>query len=154
MDLRPMTRSEFEQYVARSVPEYAASKVQAGIRSADEAERLASEEIERLVPDGLATPGQVLFAAVDEGVAVGILSLALPAGGRPQRSVCDIEVDEVHRGKGHGRAIIAPPSGSSPRAGCTSSGSRLRLHHVGDQAVREPRVRGRGTADGQDLLSC
>jgi ribosomal protein S18 acetylase RimI-like enzyme len=106
MDLRPMTQSEFEQYFTRAVPEYAASKVTAGIHSAQDAERLAREEIEGLVPEGLATPGQLLFTAVDGGTAVGILWLALPAQGRPQAWIYDIEVDEVHRGRGYGRAIM------------------------------------------------
>jgi ribosomal protein S18 acetylase RimI-like enzyme len=106
MDLRPMTRSEFERYVARAVPEYAESKVQAGTHSAEDAERSAREEIERLVPDGPATPGQLLFTAIDEGTAVGILWIGLPTGPRPQAWVYDIEVDEVHRGKGYGRAIM------------------------------------------------
>ena len=101
-----MTQSEFEQYVARAVPAYAAEKAAAGIHSAQDAERLASEEIEGLVPDGLATPGQLLFTAVDEGTAVGILWLALPTQGRPQAWIYDIEVAEAHRGKGYGRAIM------------------------------------------------
>jgi len=101
-----MTQSEFEEYLARAVPEYAASKVQAAMHAAEDAERLAREELERLAPDGPATPGHLLFTAVDEGAAVGILWLGLPVEWRPQPWVYDIWVDEIHQGKGYGRAIM------------------------------------------------
>lgn len=106
MDLRSMTQPEFENFLVRNVREYAADKVRAGTYAEEGAEQRARAEFDRLLPAGLASPGQLLYTAVDEGVAVGILWLALPAEGRPQGWVYEIRVDEAHRGKGYGRAIM------------------------------------------------
>lgn len=101
-----MTQPEFERFLATVVPRYAADKVRAGTYAEEGAEQQARAEFDRMLPAGLASPGHLLRTAVDDGVAVGELLLVLPAEGRPQGWVSEIRVDEAHRGKGYGRAIM------------------------------------------------
>ncbi len=107
--LRPMTGEEFAQYRSRLVTGYAAEHVRAGDWSLAEAETLASEETDRLLPGGADSPGMLLrIAETLEGEPAGIIWIALehrPGSGQGGW-IYDIEVAEQLRGKGYGRVLL------------------------------------------------
>lgn len=105
MELRPMTQPEFERYVARTRLAFAAEKVRVGITE-DDAARQVEAQIAALLPQGLGSPGQLIFTAVADGVEVGMLWIGLPGKGNPIPWVWEIWIDDAHRGKGYGRAIM------------------------------------------------
>jgi GNAT superfamily N-acetyltransferase len=100
MQLVPMTESEFDVYLARLIPHYAAEHVAAGNWSADEAEERATQQVHGLLPEGAKTPGHYLYTlrADGEDAAVGMIWLALRKAGA---FIFDIEVYETYRRRGY-----------------------------------------------------
>jgi ribosomal protein S18 acetylase RimI-like enzyme len=105
--LRSMTPEEFAAFRARAVSEYARAHVQSGEWLPEDAERLAAEETDSLLPRGLDTPGMLLlFAETEEHGIVGMTWLALARSDRPGGWIYDIEVVPERRGEGFGRALL------------------------------------------------
>lgn len=101
-----MTDAEYAAFLDRSVREYAVDKQESGEFAPETAIAQSRAEHEALLPAGLATPGHLLYTAVDEtGAAVGMLWLALP-GSKRMAWVYDVWVEPSARGKGYGRAIM------------------------------------------------
>ncbi len=102
-----MTTEEYEEFVERSVREYADDKLRSGEYAAETALQQSAAEFDKLLPDGLATPDTLLFTAEGpDGAAVGLLWLALPSGRRRQAFVFELWVGPDQRGRGYGRAIM------------------------------------------------
>ncbi len=102
-----MTDSEFAAFRARAIHDYAIDKVAAGEWPRERAEALAEEQTASLLPDGPSTDGMFIVIAEADGIGpVGYAWLALK---RPEQSsawIYDIAIDEEHRGKGYGRALL------------------------------------------------
>lgn len=78
----------------------------ADLGSADAA-REAADQLARLLPDGLATPGMVFLVAETAGRVVGGVWLARRAGnGRDLAWVYDLHVDPDARGRGVARQLM------------------------------------------------
>ena len=77
--LVPMTDSEFADFLATVNPRYAQEKVEAGVWPPEDALRLSEESHQQLLPDGLATKDNYLYAITDaaNGVKVGFLWFAV-----------------------------------------------------------------------------
>lgn len=103
-----MTASEFGPFRARLVREYAADHVRAGNWTAEEAEALAAEQTDALVPQGVDTPGQLLLIAeTPDGEAIGHVWIGLERRpGVPEAWIYSIEIDSDRRGQGYGRALL------------------------------------------------
>ena len=105
--LRAMTDTEFAAFRTRVVHDYAIEKVAAGEWPQDRAEVLAEEQTARLLPDGKHTDGMfIVMAEVDEVGLVGYAWLALNPTDVSSAWIHDIAIDEEHRGKGYGRALL------------------------------------------------
>ena len=103
-----MTAVEFPRFRQRLVSQYAADQVRVGNWSAEQAEFLAAEEVDGLLPDGVATPGMILLAA--ETAADAMIGYAWVAVERPGSSgawLYDIWVAPEQRGNGCGRALLS-----------------------------------------------
>jgi ribosomal protein S18 acetylase RimI-like enzyme len=102
-----MTDTEFAAFRARAVHDYAIEKVAAGEWPQERAAALAEEQTATLLPDGKSTDGMfIVMAEIDEVGPVGYAWLALK---RPEVAcawIYDIAIDEEHRGKGYGRALL------------------------------------------------
>lgn len=77
--LAPLTRREFAEYMAMSIPMYASEKVTSGEWAGVDALRLAREGFDLLLPNGLDTPDNHLFAVHEaaDGPAIGVLWFAI-----------------------------------------------------------------------------
>lgn len=105
--LRPMTETEFAAFRARAVHDYAIEKVAAGEWSQERAAALAEEQTSSLLPDGSSTAGMfIVMADAEEAGAVGYAWLALEGPDAASAWIYDIAIDEEHRGKGYGRALL------------------------------------------------
>jgi ribosomal protein S18 acetylase RimI-like enzyme len=105
MQLIPMTETEYNAYVARLIPEYAAEHVAAGNWTAEEAETKARAQVDQILPNGVQTPGNYLYTVRAENDAVGFLWL----GTLGQRAfIYDIEIYEPYRRRGYAsQALLA-----------------------------------------------
>ena len=108
--LRPMTASEYADWVEQSITGYAADKVASGQWTPEESLELTRKEIADLLPLGLETPGNHLFAVVDsQGDAVGMLWFAVKKKfGADIAYVFDVSVRPERQREGHAaRAFLA-----------------------------------------------
>jgi ribosomal protein S18 acetylase RimI-like enzyme len=102
-----MTDTEFAAFRARAVHDYAIEKVAAGEWPQDRAEVLAEEQTATLLPNGKRTDGMfIVMAEVEEDGLVGYAWLALNPPEVSSALIYDIAIDEEHRGKGYGRALL------------------------------------------------
>ncbi|MFG2546248.1 GNAT family N-acetyltransferase [Streptomyces sp. NPDC048594] len=99
---RPMTPDEFDIWQAYESEQYARTWMERGLPEA-EARTKARRDHEVLLPQGLATENTLFNVLEHEGTRVGILWLALH---EDRAFVFDVEADEAHRGRGHGRTLM------------------------------------------------
>jgi ribosomal protein S18 acetylase RimI-like enzyme len=105
--LRPMTDEEFAAFRARAVDDYAVDKVAAGEWPHDRSRDLAEAQTDSLLPRGRDTPGMMLvIAEAEHDGPVGYAWLALEGSEVGRAWIYDIAIDEEHRGKGYGRALL------------------------------------------------
>lgn len=131
LTLRPLTRSEFDVRIAALKALYAVDEVQAGRGSPAEVEARIERQFATLLPDGLATEGQLLLAGEAEGEVVGFLWIGLPTPERPQAWIFEITVDEAHRRRGHGRALMLAAEAELRARGVTRLGLNVFGHNPG-----------------------
>lgn len=100
--LLPMTESEFEIYLEKAIPEYAADKARAGDWSEDEALECSRQSYAALLPQGVNTENNYLYRVqVEEsGEKIGVIWMKHEAL-RRQGFIFDIVLDEAQRGKGY-----------------------------------------------------
>jgi ribosomal protein S18 acetylase RimI-like enzyme len=121
--LRPATDAEFGAWRARHNAQYAAEKVAAGDWTAGEADSLAAEQTDHLLPEGPRTPGMlVLTSETPEGEPVGMAWVALDRDRPGAAWIYHIEVSSGQRGKGYGRALLRAAEQYSARHGATEIG--------------------------------
>ncbi|GID33469.1 GNAT family N-acetyltransferase [Paractinoplanes brasiliensis] len=105
--LESMTQGQYETYRQAGPLSYAKHISKTGITSLSEAEERAEAEYQKLLPDGILSAGQYLFAAYVGGTEVGTVWLHLAESGVTSRAwIVDLWVHESRRRRGYGRAIV------------------------------------------------
>ena len=99
---------EYAQCSAAQLEAYVDELVASGSMSREAAEEKGRRDAAELLPEGLASPGQLVFRMEADGQSVGWLWLALrnPRAEAGVGFVYDIAVDEALRGRGYGRAAM------------------------------------------------
>jgi ribosomal protein S18 acetylase RimI-like enzyme len=107
--LVPMTESEYNEFASQTVPEYAAEKIASGEWSPEEALDLAREAFCELLPEGLNTKDNHLFAIRETPgtPALGVLWYAVQErGGKSIAYIYEIHIKPEHRQKGYATAAL------------------------------------------------
>ena len=120
-----MTEHEFSAVRASTVAAYVAEQVAAGLGEVDLVRQRALEQMDDLLPDGLQTPGMLLFVAeLQTGEAVGHVWLGLERRVSPPGTawLYGIEVVPHARNHGYGRALLAAAEDSARSHGATAMG--------------------------------
>lgn len=137
--LNPMTETEFEAFVASSVPEYARSKVASGQWAEADALERAQREFDQLLPQGLVTPDHHLFTLRDDGGApVGTLWFAqMPRGNDRMAYVYDIAIRADRRRQGWARRAFTALEAEARRRGLSSIVLHVFGHNTAARALYE-----------------
>lgn len=132
LTLRPMTQQQYDAWRERSEQEYAVEIATSRDLTPDAAAAQSAGEFAELLPDGLASAGMHLWAAFvgDEQVGIGWFELRERASG-VSAWIFDISLDEEHRGRGLGRALLEALHDAARRLGATS----MTLNVFGDNAT-------------------
>lgn len=105
--IRPLREDEFDAWYEACRDAYARDIEESGGVPHAEAQRKAVDDIAALLGDRLATEGHGFFAVDAGGEAAGWLWVAeRPGMSGPQLWIYEVRVDERHRGKGLGRALM------------------------------------------------
>ena len=105
--LIPMTQPEYEAFVERVIPEYAADNVRAGYWSESEALEKSREATEKLLPNGLQTENHYLYTLYDGSDAVGMIWIRADLESPIKNGfIFELYVDEKFRGKGYGKQAM------------------------------------------------
>jgi ribosomal protein S18 acetylase RimI-like enzyme len=105
--LVPMTENEFEIYLEKTIPEYAADKTRAGDWSEEEALERSRKSYNQLLPQGVKTENNYLFRILleESGEKIGMIWMKHEVP-RPLGFIFDIVLDESQRGKGYGKQTM------------------------------------------------
>lgn len=109
LTLRPMTDAEYDAFYSKLIKEYAELNVAAGNWTEEDAIELSEKDSAKLLPEGRDTPRMLLYSADNShGEYVGYVWVGLERGGVASAGawIYDIEVSELYRGKGYGRALL------------------------------------------------
>ncbi len=134
--LIPMSTTEYEEYLARTIPEYADEKVKAGNWSSTEALQKAQESYQQLLPDGVATPNQYLYTIQETatGKAVGLIWMAVIQ--QPDKKtgfIYDLYIEEAARQRGYGGGAMLALEDEARAVGV----EKLALHVFGHNHVAQ-----------------
>jgi ribosomal protein S18 acetylase RimI-like enzyme len=108
--LRPMPEEALGEWRAHAEAHYLAERIAAGDTPEYAAKRVA--ESQAYFPDGRPAEGQLVFQVVEcdssgAETVVGALWIGLLEPEQPTAWwVMDVEIDDEHRGRGHGRAAM------------------------------------------------
>ena len=109
MRLVPMSEDDFRVYQENEIREYAEEKIRSGAWSQEKAYELSVQTHRRLLPEGVATPGQYIFSIRDEdlGQNVGAIWFArFEEGGKRLAFIYDLIIFEQFRRHGFGRLAM------------------------------------------------
>ena len=138
--LAPLDAAAYADWAASCIAGYARENVAAGRWSTDGAPERSRRELEALLPQGLATPDQHLFAILDPrtGGRVGVLWLGVvERGGERVGHIYDIEVDAAQRRRGHAGRALRAIEAFARDLGLASIGLHVFEHNPGARALYE-----------------
>ena len=140
LELRNMTSDEFSTYMKSSVEKYAEEKQKGEGLTSEDAIKMARDSYQRLLPQGLETPGQFLYTVfeINSNSQVGILWMAKKMNGvKPYTFIYDIELDAENRGKGLGKELMQLVEKETLHLGCASIGLHVYGHNTAAVALYE-----------------
>tara|TARA_R110000868_G_scaffold127493_4_gene335193 strand:+ start:145 stop:600 length:456 start_codon:yes stop_codon:yes gene_type:complete len=128
IELKKMNQSEYDSFMARSIPEYAKEKQTAEGLTPSEATELAQSTFSQLLPDGLMSKDQHLYCFTLDGRSVGELWLAKRGDGC---FIYEIFLEAKLRGQGLGKQLMALVDSEATRLGFKV----IRLHVFGHNKI-------------------
>lgn len=109
IQLRSMTRAEYQAWFEFSVADYADQKSKAGFFRPEEAYQKSKEEFNKILPEGIETPNHFLYSIVDDTLPepVGSLWFCNHKGqAGPIAFIYQLEINPAYRRHGYGEAAM------------------------------------------------
>lgn len=135
INIIPMAEADYQAYLDRIIPEYAAEKVQAGNWSEVDALERSRNEFERLLPQGIHTSDNFVGTLQNEnGESVGVLWYELSEKRLGTAFIFDFEIYAPFRRRGYASQALAALEPHARARGV----KKLELHVFGSNtAARE-----------------
>lgn len=140
ISLRPMTQSEFDDYLERAVPEYAQAHLDNGVPDRASAIERAKGDYLALLPAGLRSEAMHLLSIRAAGRArpIGMVWYELrDDDGCRTAFIYDFRIDEAERGRGYGRETLARVDEQLRALGARSVGLNVLGHNQRARALYE-----------------
>lgn len=137
--LRPMTEAEFAAWCDSIIPDYAAEKVKSGDWLESDALDRSRASLDELLPRGIETPDNHLFAIVDPGgESVGMLWFAIKErSGNRIAYVYNIAIDPRFRRQGHAERAFDALEREANRLGLKGIALHVFGHNRGARSLYE-----------------
>lgn len=121
--LAPMSERRFARFVAASEAGFAQELAASGRMTAEQAAKESHRQMQKELPEGLATPSQKIYVATVDGAEVGILWMGIRhRDGRDHAFILNVEVDAAQQRRGYGRAIMQAAEVEAREIGINSIG--------------------------------
>lgn len=104
MELRPLTKSEYEVYMVDSLENYVNELFKSGVGTLDEAKKNADETFKRILPKGMNTEGNYFNYAYENGKRVGFIWYGMR--GKDTAFIFDFYIEENMRRQGFGTKVL------------------------------------------------
>ncbi|WP_430788044.1 GNAT family N-acetyltransferase [Virgibacillus flavescens] len=107
--LIPMTQDDFAHYTSKSILEYAKEKTEAGTWTKEEATEKSEKEFEKLLPEGLDSKHQYLYAItkIEDNTKLGWIWYHFnPEHSQKEAFIYDFLIFDELQGKGYGKAAL------------------------------------------------
>ena len=131
IQLVPMLESEFDSYVEKTAPAYAAENVKAGYWPEEGALERSRKVFEDLLPQGVKTENNYLFRIqlTENGEKIGMIWMKHEA---PRRHgfIFDFMLDEIERGKGYGKQAMLALEEIARKMGLATLGLHVFTHNI------------------------
>lgn len=102
-----MEPSEFDEYKAVLIRDYARENIEAGYWDESDALERSRKSVEALLPEGVNTPNHYIYTVRDESLRVGVIWMRATLDSPIKLGfIFDITLDENQRGKGYGRQTM------------------------------------------------
>ncbi|GLS92062.1 N-acetyltransferase [Psychromonas marina] len=136
ISLKAMDKTAFTAYRKQAIPAYAKDNVESGRWDESDALARSKQDLDRLLPQGVATDNHFLFNIIeqDRSRKVGHIWLKLEENMRSKSAfIYDIEIDESYRRKGYAKSALAGIEIVAAELGATSLG--LHVFNYNDAAM-------------------
>lgn len=134
--LAPMSPERYLSWVPETTAGFAVQQVASGAMPEREAREYAEREFDKLLPEGLLTPGHHVWSAYDDDVAVGYLWLRVREQSvGAEAFVFDVAVTPDLQGRGYGRAVMLAAEEKARALGATEMKLTVFGHNVAAQRL-------------------
>ncbi|MFE9451879.1 GNAT family N-acetyltransferase [Streptomyces sp. NPDC006739] len=138
-----MTPAEYPEWLTSKKAAYVGDIVRAGALSPEEAVRKSDQDFAKLIPNGLATPGNTFLVLEAAGEQIG--TGWLKHGYLPEVTYgYSLYIEDQHRGKGYGRAAMTVGEQATLAAGDSTLMVTVGRQRGGDEPLHERRLPSRG----------
>jgi ribosomal protein S18 acetylase RimI-like enzyme len=103
MELRPLTKIEYEEYLEKAIESYGNELSTSGMVSKEKAQQTAQSTFNHILPDGFNTKDNYFYHAYDQNTLVGFIWYALQENAA---YICDFYIEEPLRKKGYGKKVM------------------------------------------------
>ena len=151
ISLHPMTQAELDEYLERVIPEYADEHVKAGNWQAEGALERSRQEFAELLPQGVNSPGQYIYAIHDDvsGKNIGMLWFADRSEPEKCAWIYDIVIQSEYRGNGYGAQAMRALEDKVRAVGL----DKISLHVFGNNHAARHLYQKMGYAETNVLMS-
>ncbi|XVU23788.1 GNAT family N-acetyltransferase [Actinoplanes sp. CA-054009] len=163
IELVPFTPDDLDRRLPAMTAQFAAALAEHHGFTLDEATRESERQTRTLLPDGVATDGQLLCKGLAGGEEVGFLWISLPGTTfQTMAWISEIEVAEEHRSHGHGSAMLRAAEAALTARGVGrvglhvfghNTGARRLYRRLGYRVLTQIRARAAGTTAGAVTLA-
>jgi RimJ/RimL family protein N-acetyltransferase len=137
--LEPMTEAEFQAYLKPAIDDYGQGHVKSGRWRAEEATEKSAAEFRELLPNGVHSADQHLFAIKDEaGTQVGMLWFAVrDNNGKRSAFIYDVRIGEAFQRRGYATQAFQALETLARDMGLAAISLHVFGHNTGARALYE-----------------
>lgn len=128
LTLKPMSQKDYDAYLSTAVTNYAGEKVKAGTWTEQLAFQKASEEYQRLLPNGIQTPNNYFYRIDQDDTRVGVIWLAKSQDNPETAFIYDIRIVKAYQNQGIGKQALKLVDAEAVKLGFKN----IALHVFGD----------------------
>lgn len=133
--LNAMSQKDYDTYLSTAVTDYAGEKIKAGTWTEQLAFQRASEEYQRLLPNGIETPDNYFYRIDHNETKVGVIWIAKSTDNPETAFIYDLQILKQYQDQGFGKQALKLAGNEALKIGFKNMalhvfGSNKRAIHV------------------------